>query len=403
MRGRISLRLVTALGILAVLTLVILWKTGATPEKATVLRGPFTVDVEIAGNLRAVESSQIGPPTIEGFYNFKISMMAPEGVEIHQGMPVLAFDTSEQSRKLLSRRAEVKSSAKQIEQKEIDILKTQQDQVLELAEARARLRRAGLKTAAPSELVSGIDTQRAKLQLELAHIEVESLERKIAASSRAAQAELAGLKSDFKKAEMDVHRIEDAIKHMTRIAPRTGVVTYISDWRGEKMKVGDRAWRQSKILEIPDLTRMEAEGEVEEALAGRLVEGQRVSLTLDAHPDRQFSGVIKKISRSVQEKSWQNPLKVVRILISLEETDPERMRPGMHFKGSVEVERLANALMIPIDSIASTSKGPVTLRHTSWGTETVFIKTGSRDDTRVVVLEGLEEGDQVSAPPGGQL
>jgi multidrug resistance efflux pump len=403
MKGRISRRLVTALGILTALTLVILWKMGATPENATVLRGPFTVDVEIAGNLRAVESSQIGPPTIEGFYNFKISMMAPEGVEVHQGMPVLAFDTSEQSRKLLSRRAEVKSSAKQIEQKEIDILKTKQDQALELAEARARLRRAELKTAAPSELVSGIDTQRAKLQLELAHIEVESLKRKIAASTRAAQAELAGLKSDFKKAEMDVRRIEDAIKRMTRIAPRTGVVTYISDWRGEKMKVGDRAWRRAKILEIPDLTRMEAEGEVEEALAGRLLEGQRVSLTLDAHPDRQFSGVIKKISRSVQEKSWQNPLKVVRILISLEETDPERMRPGMHFKGSVEVERLANALMIPIDSIVSTSKGPVTLRHTPWGTETVPIMTGSRDDTRVVVLEGLEEGDRVSAPPGGQL
>ncbi len=384
----VSTVVIVALGVLAA-------SRGRRGSTSRVERGEFKVEVSIGGNLEAVDSSPVGPPTVEGMYQFKVSMLAPEGAEVEEGTPVLAFDTTEFSQKLLARRAEVQSSAKQIEKKEIDILKMRQDQDLQLAEAEARLRRARLKASAPSELVTGIETRRAELELELAEIEVATLKRRIEAARRAAEAELKGLQGGLRKAEIDVERIEAAIGRMTRTAPRDGVVTYIADWRGDKAKVGDTVWVSEKVLEIPDLERMEAEGEVEEALAGRLEAGQKVSIVLDAHPDRRFSGVIRAISRTVRTKSWRNPLRVVGIKITLDETDPERMRPGMHFKGSVVVQRLPDVLMVPLDAVEVTADGAGVVRKTPWGVERIGVTTGPRDGQRVVILEGLAEGDRV--------
>jgi len=360
-------------------------------------RGEFTVEVSIGGNLEAIDSSPVGPPAIGGIYNFKVSMLAPEGVEVTEGTPVVAFDTTELSRKLRTRKAEVKSSAKQIEQKEIDILKTQRDEELQWAEAEARLRRARLKKSAPSNLVSGIETRQAELEFERAEVELENLGRHIEAAREASRAELEGLRAELRKAEADVHRIETAIGKMTRKAPRAGVVTYVADWQGDKVKVGDTVWVSEHVVEIPDLEHMKAEGEIEEALAGRLKVGQKVSIILDAHPDRRFSGRIRGISRTVQPKSWREPLRIVGIEISLDETDPERMRPGMHFRGSVVVKRVPDVLKVPIAAIQRKGGKTFVLRKTLWGTRETEVKPGLRNDREVVILDGLEEGDRIVA------
>ena len=352
--------------------------------------------VEVTGNLQAVETSVIGPPQIQDVYRFKISMMAPEGEHVSEGEPVLGLDPTDLMQKLRTRSAEMESATKEIEKEEIDLLMQSQDDQLELAEAEARRRRAELKNATLSELISSIAEQQARLDLELSEIEVENINKRTQATQRAGQAKLAALKSDLDRAAGDVRQIQDAIASLTLTAPREGIVTYVTDWRNEKKKVGDSAHMRSNVIEIPNLSHMKAEGEVEEALAGRVEEGQRVTLHLDAHPDLEFTGRITSISRSVQKKSWRNPLKIVKVEISLDITDPEKMRPGMRFKGTIETDRLINVLTVPADAVFTTAAGPVAYRRTLMGFETVDLILGSRNSERVVVLDGLREGDRIS-------
>ena len=178
-------------------------------------------------------------------------------------------------------------------------------------------------------------------------LEVERLARRIAFSRSAAQARIQALRADLSKAVTEVDRLDQAIKSMTRTAPRDGVVTYKTNWRNEKKKVGDNCWRHETVVEIPDLASMMAEGEVEEALSGRISEGQGVDIQLDAHQDTTYRGKVTRVVRAVQEKSWRNPLKIVHVEIALETTDPDRMRPGMRFKGTIEVGRKNRR---PVDS-----------------------------------------------------
>ena len=61
-------------------------------EWVSVARGDLVTGVEVAGTLAAVESDTLGPPQIPDVWDFKISMLAPEGTEVKKGRPVLAFD-----------------------------------------------------------------------------------------------------------------------------------------------------------------------------------------------------------------------------------------------------------------------------------------------------------------------
>jgi multidrug efflux pump subunit AcrA (membrane-fusion protein) len=102
------------------------------------------------------------------------------------------------------------------------------------------------------------------------------------------------------------------------------------------------------------------------------------------------------IWRTVQRETWRSPKRVVRLEVELDETDRRRMRPGMRFRGSIEVERVDGALLVDADSVFLKAEGPVVYRRTLLGHEVVPVELGRRNEIYVEVLEGLREGDAVS-------
>jgi membrane fusion protein (multidrug efflux system) len=121
-----------------------------------------------------------------------------------------------------------------------------------------------------------------------------------------------------------------------------------------------------------------------------------VTLRLDAHPDLGYQGTVQSISRTVQEKSWRDPLKVVNLTLSLDETDPERMRPGMRFRGEIEIGRLDDVTLLPIRAVFHDEGSVVAYRHRLTGWQRVKLVLGDRNADQVEVLDGLEPGDTVS-------
>lgn len=392
-------RLILGAGALVVLFVggELLWGLFQPPEgSARVERGDLVIGVDVTGTLRAVESSVLGPPQIRDVWQFKIAMMADEGTEVTAGEPILAFDPSELQQRLQTKLADLDSARTEVEKKRIDIAVTIANDTLALAEVEARLRKAHLIADQPLQLHSNIDMEKARLDLELAELEVGLVRRRIDATRRAGVEELGVIEANLEQVESEVQQIHDGIQRMQRTAPRDGIVIHITDWRNEKKRVGDRCWVAESVLEIPDLTRMEADGEVEEAQGGKVREGQAVEIRLDAHPDREYRGTVKSISRAVQEKSWRNPLKVVHLTLSLEETDPERMRPGMRFRGTIELERHPDVALVPVGAVFRDGDATVVFRHRLGGWRKVVVELGDRNTDLAEILDGLEPGDLVS-------
>ena len=378
-----------------------LWVAAAATDRGRaewieVERDDLVLGVDVTGTLQAIDTSLVGPPQLPEYWEFKIAFMAPEGDEVAPGTRVLAFDTSDLQQQLQRQMAEASEAGKQIEKTEKTLLMTRKRDDLRLAEAQSRLRKARLTVERPGELSSAQELALARLDLELAEREVAYLNERMEASGRSADAQLAALSNQQDRAKRRVEEIQRGIEEMNRKATRGGTVVYVKNWREEKKKVGDTCWKGENIIELPDLSRMEADGRVDEADAGKLAEGQRVSLRLDAHPDVEFKGSIASIWKTVQRKNWRNPEKVARLTIELDETDRKKMRPSMRFRGTVETERIRDALIVPIEAVFISDTGPVIYRKTLLGHEARQVTLGRRNETSVEVLAGLGQGDSIS-------
>jgi multidrug efflux pump subunit AcrA (membrane-fusion protein) len=403
MRGLEALRarpLVAAL-VAGVLLLFGWWAVGAlrggeSGSWVRVERDDLVLGVEVTGTLKAVDTSSIGPPQIPWIWEYKISMLAPEGDDVENGQPVLGFDTSELQRRLKEMMAEAEEAHKEIEKKEAELALQRETNRLRLAEAEARLRKARLKVEVPGELTSENDLRKASLDLRLAEDEIEYVRKRLRDMERSGEDALASLRRHRDYAEGEVRATRNAIESMTVKAPRDGTVIYASNWRDEKKKVGDACWRGEMVLEIPNLTRMMADGEVDEADASKVTVDQKLTLRLDSHPDEEFSGTVSHIWGTVKRKSWRNPLKVVRLDVDLDRTDERRMRPGMRFRGTIEIERIEDAVVIPVETVFISKDGPTVYRKTLMGHERVSVTLGRRNEKMVEVLDGVDESDRVS-------
>lgn len=387
------------IGIFAVLSLdgMGLTRTGGgrTPAWAVVERGDLVVFIDVEGTLAAIHSDLLTPPALAGGWEYKISRMSSDGTEVSEGDPVLSFDTSELERLLLEMRAALDTAGKEIEKKETNIVIRRRDDDLRLAEARAKLDKAALKLERPNEFVAAKEIAALTLDRDLAEREVAYLEDRKRLLDEADAIELSILREGRAQAALRVRELESGIERMTLRAPRDGTVIHVTDRRGEKKRVGDAVWRRDRVLEIPDLTSMMARGIVDEADAGRLAVGQRVELRLDAYPDATFTGSVDKLAKTVQPKTRSSPLRVVRVEIALDETDRNRMRPEMRFRGAIEVERHDDVLLVPVSAIRQTAAGATVQRRSLSGVREVSVELGRRNHDSVEIVRGLSEGDQV--------
>ena len=359
-------------------------------------RGDLVTGVDVIGTLAALDSGSFGPPQLNDVWDFKIAMMAPEGSEITKGTPVVGFDTTDLQKRLEEKSAEAEQARKEIEKQKADLSLKREDERLNLSEAEATLRKAQLKLEAPPDLVGAKERKQVQLDYELAKHQVATIRDRIISLEKAATAQIALLESKRQRAAAVVAETQSSIQQMTVIAPRNGTIVYVTNWRGDKKKIGDTCWRMERVIEIPDLSRMIAKGDVDEVDAGKIAVGQRVTLRLDAHPDEEFHGTIQKAAKTVQYQQQQrDPLKVLKVEIVLDRSDPAKMRPGMRFQGTVELRRDRAVVLVPRNAVYVSPRGPYALRRGWFSVAEVPLRLGPQNDKSVEVLSGLSADDRV--------
>jgi RND family efflux transporter MFP subunit len=359
------------------------------------------LQVPTSGVLKAEAASRLVLPVLPDVWDFKIAGMAPENQPIRKGMPLLTLDTSSLSQELQRKVTERDKAAKEIEQEKLDLREKLLDLDKKLDEARAQDRKSSRKVEVPEELQSRVELDKARLDLELAQGEVRSLEGQRALEQELADAQLKLLSGRRDRAAASVADLEQGLRAMVVPAPRDGFVVYTPDYRGDKHKVGDRVTRWDQVLEVVDLDNLGAEATVDERDVERLQAGQKATLRLESDPQHEISARLLEIDAIVRQQSWDNPRKVAFLRLAFDRPDLERMRPGMRFRGEIQVGRIDGTLAIPMEAVAMGTGGPMALRGTGYSNrvEPVALKLGARSGNLVQVLAGLKEGDRVAARP----
>jgi RND family efflux transporter MFP subunit len=223
---------------------------------------------------------------------------------------------------------------------------------------------------------------KARAQREQAELDVRRLERlqepRLVAEEEVARARTT---AQVAQAEEELLRIRLA---QTRIhAPFDGVIS------ARLAEPGDAVGRFSHVMSLIDPTRLLADLQLSETVLPALAVGDSVSLRLDAEGGRAFEGKILRIHPAVDPSSR---LGTVEVRID----DPSaQARPGQLARVTLQLRPLPRTV-IPFAALRRDTQGEFVYRLD--GGLTVHrtpVTSGSHLGEKVVILRGLEHGQQV--------
>lgn len=273
--------------------------------------------LRLEGELAALDSEVIAPPSVRGVWNFQVTQLAPDGSVVKKGQPVVAFDGTDLQRRLLEAQGQLKQKQSEQAKLLLDLAERERTEKLATAEQVANLQKAERKAEQPAELVRSVDYRKLVIEREQAARRNALMKEKEARAARLRQAERALVASEVARAQADVDELSRALASLQIPAPRDGVVVVKSTWRGERYEIGSQVFMGQAIAEMPDPATLVVRATVPERDMLRLREGQPARVRLQGGGGRELRGEVAELGRAVRSKSRLSPLPVLDLVVRL--------------------------------------------------------------------------------------
>lgn len=354
----------------------------------------FVRRVTAEGYLRAVEATPLTTPP-DAQQPMKIAWMAVDGTHVRAGDVVVRFDATEMQRELANSRDDVTAAERQIER----------ERELGGATGRRRDRTAAL-AGVELEMARSleIDDERILSRNEIIETRIDAGFAQAKADHARQVKEVEGAVSrsqrqvhdiSRRQAQNGVQRAEQGLARLEIAAPQDGLLVIERDWRGNALRVGDTLWPGQKVAEIPRVSAMEAELYVLEADAGDLVVGLPAELVIEAYPEHVYAAKLGKIDTLAKPRHQEVPVQYFAVTLELAVTDSATMKVGQRVRGTLVLEQ-GDAIVVPRQAVFERDGRMFVHRQDGALFEEVEVKLGSSSAGRVVVTEGLTEGDRIA-------
>ena len=329
------------------------------PQLTTIRRGAINKQLLLDGELRAVRSRTVFADTND---EAKITWLPPEGILIKTGERLVELDSTA----ILTR---IKDAEEKLVTAENEIIRSSAQQEGQLRDFQVELSRlwlayekAKVEARLPADVVPRREYQEKQFALDKAKTEYENQLAKIEQKKREFAAELQVKTIDKQKSESQLNLAKSGLSAMQVKAPADGMVLYTDHWNERrKLQVGDVVWGGLPVVTLPDLTEMEVVAQVNEVDGPKISVGNQARIKLDSYPDSEITGTVKDISQTAAKASWQAKAKVFTIVLSLDKTLTDKMKPGMSAQIAVLTEALGNELLVPRAAAAFNGAEAVTV------------------------------------------
>jgi HlyD family secretion protein len=372
-----------------------------TVPTAMVTKGTFVDFLQLRGEIRPVRSVVLSAPSSGA--DLQIVALVANGAVVAGGEVVVEFDPTLQQRTLETKQSELKQAESEIERAGAELTRRIEAARSELDEARKKVERARLDVQA-NELRARIEAEKFVIALSDAETLVGELEQKGQGERIAATADVAIAKQKRDKARYDVDETERIIAALKVRAPSGGSISLLPNPRAggpfsrasPEFRRGDRAWFGAPIAELPDLSAVRMTARVDEFDRGRVQAGSAVSVRVDAVPDRELTGTLKDISVVAKPdfSSWP-PARTFDLAIDIGESDT-RLRPGMSASARLELDRLADVLLVPAAAIFPRGSETVAYVVARGSTESRPVTVLRRGREQIAIASGLREGERIA-------
>lgn len=249
----------------------------------------------------------------------------------------------------------------------------------------------------------------AKIDAAVAGLERMKLEAKVANAK--IQMEVDAKRMALKQEQDGLHAIEEDLRNCTLVAPRDGFVVYAtSEQARQGVQTSSRIVAQGEpvspgqvLLRLPDLSHMDVQLFIPEAVITHVRKQQATKVFVDAFPGRELRGQVKEVATVASPREWYlNDIKVYAVKIALDGILPN-LKPGMSAEVVIDTGReLGERLTIPRQAVvrpAALGKPSRCFVKTPKGIEEREIQIQWMDSRVAVIYSGVAEGEQVVVNP----
>lgn len=219
--------------------------------------------------------------------------------------------------------------------------------------------------------------------------------------------------STYEQAQAELSKAERNLSYATITSPIDGIVTSKDVEEGQTVASG---FETPTLFTIAaDLTQMQVVADVDEADIAGVVDGAKVTFTVDAYPDDTFEGEVKQVrlgsvnsSSSSSASSSESTVVTYEVVISANNPDL-KLKPRLTANVTIYTQIRDNVLTVPAKALRFTPNKEIAggreIKDCAgtpkvWTLENnVFtahpVKTGLSDGAKTQITEGLSEGTAV--------
>jgi membrane fusion protein (multidrug efflux system) len=395
-------RVVIVVGVLIVASLILVWvlvrsranpantprSTDKTAQTTTVpVSRVVSKDVDrqlkLPGEVRAYQDVAIYPK-VQGFVE---TITVDRGSVVRRGQLLIRMSAPELASRTAEAQARVSATREQrleMEARVRSVREQKAEAAAKLAADEGTYRRLKAASATPG-VVAENDVDISRQNVEANKARVRALEE----NERAALAVVQSQSQNEKAAASSARSVRDIEAYLNIPAPFDGIITERNVDKGS-LAGPSSGGGGTPMLRVQQISKLRLVVAVPEADVAGVTLSDRINFTVPAFPGQTFSGVVARISHTLDEKTRTMPVEVDVI------NDSALLAPGMFPEVVWPAKRLQPSLFVPTSAIAVTTERTFVVRLRNGAVEWVDVKRGVSSGDLVEVFGDLAENDVVA-------
>ncbi|MBI4666743.1 MAG: efflux RND transporter periplasmic adaptor subunit [Nitrospinae bacterium] len=218
-----------------------------------------------------------------------------------------------------------------------------------------------------------------------------------------AQAKLSVAQAAERRAAIAVEEAKDRVRDTVVTSPMDGILLEKTVERGQIISSGISSFTGgTKLCVVADVSRVFILVTVDETDIGKVAPGQRARITVDAHPENVFEGVVERVYPKGEE---QDKITIFKVKVEIIGEGRTLLKSQMTANVDIIQSVRKNVIAVPDEALKTDDEGKtryVTLL-VNGKQEKRFVKTGLSNGFDTEIAEGLSGNETVitrmPAPP----
>jgi HlyD family secretion protein len=143
---------------------------------------------------------------------------------------------------------------------------------------------------------------------------------------------------------------------------------------------------------MADLAKIYIEAMVDETDIGKIIPGQSVTISVDAHRGKTFNGQVIRIAPKGRIEST---ITVFDVIVEVNDKDKKMLKPMMTANAEILIDRKVNVLLIPSEAVRQMKNKTGVYKASNSEAIWVPVSTGSNDGILTEIEGNISEGEEV--------